>query len=74
MDFVCDQLYDGSRFRALTILGNYSRKCFAIYAGKSLKGSDVVQVMESVTFENKQNSKRIKVDNGSEFISKVLDK
>ena len=30
--------------------------------------------MESVTFENKQNPKRIKVDNGSEFISKVLDK
>lgn len=74
MDFICDQLYDGSRFRALTIVDNYSRKCLAIYAGKSLKGSDVVQVMESVTFENKQNPKRIKVDNGSEFISKVLDK
>lgn len=74
MDFVSDQLYDGTRFRALTIVDNYSRKCLAIYAGKSLKGSDVVQVMENVTFENKQTPQRIKVDNGSEFISKVLDK
>ena len=45
MDFVTDQLYDGSRFRALTVVDNYSRKCLAIYAGKSLKGSDVVGVL-----------------------------
>lgn len=49
MDFVCDQLYNGNRFRALTVVDDYSRRCLAIYAGKSLKGSDVVQVMETVT-------------------------
>ncbi len=74
MDFVCDQLYDGSRFRALTLVDNYSRKCLAIYAGKSLKGSDVVEVMERVTQQAGELPQRIKVDNGSEFISKVLDK
>jgi len=74
MDFVSDQLYNGSRFRALTIVDNFSRKCLAIHAGKSLKGSDVVQVMETITFAGQVLPKRIKVDNGSEFISKILDK
>ena len=41
MDFVSDQLYNGNRFRALTLVDN-SRECWAIYTGKSLKGSDVV--------------------------------
>ncbi len=74
MDFVCNQRYNGNRFRALTVVDNYSRRCFAIYTGKSLKGNDVVQVMESITFGKEVFPKRIKVDNGSEFISKVLDK
>lgn len=74
MDFVTDQLYDGSRFRALTVVDNYSRKCLAIYAGKSLKGSDVVGVMDNLVTSARVYPKRIIVDNGSEFISKVLDK
>lgn len=69
-----DQLYDGSRFRALTVVDNYSRKCLAIYAGKSLKGRDVVGVMDSLVTGSRVSPQRIKVDNGSEFISKVLDK
>lgn len=53
MDFVSDQLYNGSRFRALTVVDNYSRKCFAIHAGKSLKGSYVVQVMKPLPLVTK---------------------
>lgn len=71
MDFVCDQLYNGSRFRAITVVDNYSRKCLTIYAGKSLKGSDVVGVMDNLTTSTGASPKRIKVDNGSEFISKI---
>ncbi len=66
-----DQLYDGSRFRALTVVDNYSRKCLAICAGKSLKGSDVVGVMDNLVPSARVYPKRIKVDNGSEFIRKV---
>ena len=73
MDFVSDQLYNGSRFRMLTVVDNYSRKCLAITAGQSLKGSDVVGVMKKLIFDHGQIPKRIKVDNGSEFISKALD-
>ena len=74
MDFVSDQLFDGSKFRALTVVDNYSRKCLAIHAGKSLKGKDVVHVMDVITEYGKNVPERIKVDNGSEFISKHLDK
>lgn len=74
MDFVSDQLYDGRRFRALTVVDNYSRKCLAIYPGQSIKGEDVVQVMEMIKEKELQLPERIQVDNGSEFISKALDK
>jgi putative transposase len=42
--------------------------------GKSLKENDVVQVMEAITFGNEVFPEHIKVDNGSDFISKILDK
>lgn len=74
MDFMSDQLFDGKRFRALTIVDNYSRKCHAIEVGQSLKGIDVVNVMNRVTAEAGILPKRIQVDNGSEFISKEFDK
>jgi putative transposase len=45
IDFVADQLHDGTRFRALTILDVYTREGVAIEAGQSLKGEDVVQVL-----------------------------
>lgn len=39
-----------------------------------LKGTDVVQVMDTITFGNQMLPKRVKVDNGSKFITKILDK
>ncbi len=46
----------------------------AIHAGKSLKGEDVVGVMERLRVLGKRLPVRIQTDNGSEFISKSLDK
>jgi putative transposase len=37
MDFVADQLFNGQRFRALTIVDNFSRYCHAIRVGKSIR-------------------------------------
>ena len=62
MDFVCDSLFNGRRFRALTIVDNYSRECPAIEVGKSIKGSDVVAVMDRVV-QNRGIPKRIQCDN-----------
>lgn len=74
MDFVADQLFDGKKFRCLTVVDNYSRKCMAIYVDQGIKGDQVVAVMESLRIENNALPKKIRVDNGSEFISKALDK
>jgi putative transposase len=74
MDFVADQLFDGRKFRALTVVDNFSRKCLAIYVGQSLKGEDVVHVVQKISEQQGTYPERIQVDNGSEFISKSLDK
>ncbi|SER39188.1 putative transposase [Neolewinella agarilytica] len=70
MDFVADQLFDGRKFRALTVVDNYSRQCPVIYVAPSIKGGDVVNTLAQLS----RRPERIKVDNGSEFISKALDK
>ena len=49
MDFVADQLFDGRRFRALTVVDNFSWKCLAIHADQSIKGTDVYGIMEHIS-------------------------
>ena len=73
MDFVSDALFDGRRIRALTIVDNYTRESLAITVGQSLRGEDVVHTLRGLTAE-RGLPKFVKVDNGSEFISKAMDK
>lgn len=72
MDFVSDLLYNGKRFRALTILDLYSRECLAIHVEKSIKGEMVANVLQQLN-ETRGLPAKIKVDNGPEFISRALD-
>lgn len=74
MDFVADQLFDGRKFRALTIVDNFSRECLAVHPGQSLKAADVVAVLEELKHNRRIIPKRLQVDNGSEFASKELDR
>jgi putative transposase len=74
MDFVADNLYDGRKIRALTIVDNFSRQCLAIHVGQSLKEKDVVGVMQRLHQRLGVVPERIQVDNGREFISKALDR
>ena len=71
-DFVVDSLFNGHRFRALTIVDNFSRECLAIEAGQSLTGAEVAAVVERLVKE-RDAPDRIQCDNGSEFISKRLE-
>ena len=73
MDFVADALFDGRRLRALTVVDNYTRECLAIEVGPSLKGHDVVGTLLHIT-ATRGRPQTIKVDNGSEFISKAMDR
>jgi putative transposase len=72
MDFVSDALFDGRRLRALTIVDNYTREALAIEVGQSLKGEDVVRTLDRIRADRGVPG-AIKVDNGSEFISKAMD-
>ena len=45
LDFVSDQLADGRRFRALTVMDVYTRESLSIEPGQRLKGEDVVRVL-----------------------------
>ena len=73
VDIVADQLFNGKRFRALTIVDNFSRRCMAIYPEKSIKGEYVVEILNDLKHRKSVVPKRIQVDNGTEFISKALD-
>lgn len=73
MDFVSDALYNRRRFRALTVVDNFSRECLEIHVEKSIKGKDVVDVLNRIKARRKELPLRIRVDNGSEFISQDLD-
>ena len=74
MDFVADQLFNGRKFRVLTLVDNFSRQCLATRVGQSIKGIDVVRIMEDVKQYFRITPERIQVDNGSEFISKDFDR
>jgi len=73
MDFVADALFDGRKLRALTVVDNYTRESLAIEVGQSLKGEDVVAALNRISL-TRGLPLTIKVDNGSEFISKAMDK
>jgi putative transposase len=51
MDFVADQLCDGRRLRSLTIVDIFTRESLAIEVGQSLKGEDVVRVLNRLKQE-----------------------
>lgn len=72
MDFVHDQLATGRKLRILTIVDAYSRFSPAIDPRFSYRGEDVVETMERVCKEVGY-PKAIRVDQGSEFISRDLD-
>ena len=72
MDFVSDQLYNGKRFRSLTLLDVFSRECLAIHAEQRITGENVASVLDGIVAE-RGCPERIKVDNGPEFISNALD-
>lgn len=71
MDFVCDSLVDGRRFRILNIIDDYNRESLAIEIDTSLPSQRVIRVLERLV-ETRETPKQIRVDNGPEFISDRL--
>lgn len=72
MDFVSDALFDGRRFRALTVIDQHTRECLAIYADQCIKGEQVVAILKQLSTRHGV-PQRVQTDNGSEFASRVFD-
>jgi putative transposase len=72
LDFVADQLADGRRFRALTVVDVFTRESLMIEVGQSLKGEDVVRVLNRIKAQ-RGAPKMLFCDNGSEFCSQAMD-
>jgi len=62
MDFLSDQLFDGSKIRILTIVDAFSKVLPAIDVRQRYRGSDVVDTLEQVTAIHGL-PKNIRVDN-----------
>lgn len=73
MDFMSDALFNGKRFRILTIMDNYSRESLMTWVGQRLRGRDVVNALTTIA-RGRSLPARVLCDNGSEFTSKELDR
>jgi putative transposase len=72
MDFTRDSLASGRKFRTLNLMDRYTREALWIEVDNSLPGLRVVRVLERVAQE-RGLPEAIQVDNGPEFISRVVD-
>jgi len=72
MDFVHDQLAMGTKLRILTVIDTFSRYAPVVDPRLAYRGADVVATLERVCKEMGYPS-AIRVDQGSEFVSRDLD-
>jgi putative transposase len=72
MDFTHDQLASGRQFRMLNLMDGFTRESPRIEVDTSLPGLRVVRVLEDVARE-RGYPQAIQVDNGPEFVSRVVD-
>ena len=70
MDFVHDQLATGRKIRVLTIVDTFSRFSPAVDPRFSYRGEDVVLTLETTYAKPLVIPKTIRVDQGSEFVSR----
>lgn len=72
MDFVHDQLATGRKIRVLTVVDTFSRFSPVVDPRFSYRGENVVATLDRA-YRNSGYPKTIRVDQGSEFISRDLD-
>ena len=58
--------------RSLTLVDTFTRECLAIEVAAGLRGEDVVRVTDAEAMI-RDSPKRVRVDNGPQFVSRVLD-
>jgi len=70
-DFVEDQTENGTRFRILTLIDEYTRECLVLHIAWSIRAVDVINVLEAaIAFYGAPE--HIRSDNGPEFIAYAI--
>ena len=72
MDFMCDSLQCGRRFRTFNLVDDFNREALAIEIDLNLPSQRVVRVLERVVAWRGYPAK-LRMDNGPEFISITLE-
>ena len=72
MDFMRDSLADGRAIKVLSVVDEYTRKCFRIEVDTSINGVRVTRVLSEIA-QAEDLPQIIVIDNGPEFIGNALD-
>jgi putative transposase len=70
-DFIHDRTASGRPLKWLTLVDEYTRECLVLHAATSIAGADVRRIVARV-IGRRGAPRRIRSDNGSEFICNVL--
>jgi len=73
MDFMSDSLASGRKFRILNVMDDFNREALAIEVDISMPSQRVTRVLERILYF-REKPKRIRVDNGPEFLAADLVK
>lgn len=72
MDFMSDRLFDGQPFRILTIVDCHTREALATAARMNFRAYQVIDELDRIA-RLRGKPRSIRVDNGPEFASRLLD-
>ena len=70
-DFVQDRTHDGTAFRMLTLIDEYTRECLTIEVQRKLRSGDVLYAVADAMLKHGM-PEYIRSDNGPEFIAVAL--
>ena len=70
-DFVQDRTHDGTAFRMLTLIDEYSRECLTIEVQRKLRSGDVLYAVADAMLKHGV-PRYMRSDNGPEFIAVAL--
>jgi transposase InsO family protein len=68
-DFVQDLTADGRRFRMLTVIDEFTRRCLAIVVARRLRSDDVLHCLTDL-FSRHGPPEHVRSDNGPEFVAR----
>jgi len=72
IDFMSDALTSGRKFRTLNVLDDFNRECLGIKISNCLPARCVIEYLDFIS-QFRGYPKKIRVDNGPEFIAKEFE-